>query len=154
MNKLFSFFFGQSPDTFARGKWVFTSPLPGEVRLLITAGCIFAAWWLYRAAKVGPRKSLLALRFAIIGLLFDALVESTVAVTYEAAACAPSLVEPELEALDRFSASHLFLSTSARYGPLFTSASALMACMMHVIMLTSPMLLDVASCTWLVCGST
>lgn len=69
MNKLFQFFFGQSPETFSRGKWVFTSPLPGEVRLLITAGCIFAAWWLYRAAKTGPKKTLLALRFAIIGLL-------------------------------------------------------------------------------------
>src|SRR6185295_8082656 len=100
-----------------------------------------------------PSSSRSSHTLAIIGSLFDARVESTVAVTYDAADCAPSLVEPAFAVLERFSASHLFLSTSARYGPLFTSASALSACMMHAIMFTSPMLLDVASCTWLVCVS-
>ncbi|CAN5467159.1 Ig-like domain-containing protein [soil metagenome] len=67
--RLFQFLFSQSPQTFAKGKLIFTSPLPGEVRLLLTVACAALVFWLYRAAKVGPRRWLLALRFAIVGLL-------------------------------------------------------------------------------------
>jgi len=67
--RLFQFLFSQSPQTFAKGKLFFSSPLPGEVRLLMTAAFAALVYWLYRSAKTGPRKWLLSLRFAIVGLL-------------------------------------------------------------------------------------
>jgi uncharacterized membrane protein len=72
LSKLFEILFGQSPDTFAKGKLVFTSPLPGEVRLLLAVAAIALVWWLYRKAAPSNKRTahwLLGLRIATIGLL-------------------------------------------------------------------------------------
>ena len=65
--------FGHPAATYAQGKLVFLSRLPGEVRILILAGLVALAWGLYRkaSARVSRRagKALLTLRIGLIALL-------------------------------------------------------------------------------------
>src|SRR5438128_9613693 len=86
---------------------------------------------------------------ARIGSRLLARVEFTVAVAnwFD---CAPPLA---LSVDERDSESHFCISMSALYGPSLTSASARNAPMMQVIMLTWLMPREVASSTWLFCGS-
>ncbi len=76
VNRLFEMLFNHSPADFARGKWVFTSPLPGELRLALCVVLLGLVFWLYRrasVAKTGTRRWLMGLRFAIVGLLLFVL---------------------------------------------------------------------------------
>ncbi len=69
---LFHFFFRHAPEDFAQGKWTFTSPLPGELRLLIAVAAIGAVVWVYRrgaAARKATARWLLGLRIAAVALL-------------------------------------------------------------------------------------
>lgn len=71
-DRLCQLLFGHPAETFSRGKLVFTSPLPGELRLLIAVAAVAAVWWLYRKAAPSNRKAarwLLGLRITAIGLL-------------------------------------------------------------------------------------
>jgi hypothetical protein len=86
---------------------------------------------------------------ARIGSLLLVRVEFTVAVAKLLAPVAPLALSVDA----RLSESHFCMSTSAIYGPSFTSASGRIALMMQVIMLTWPMPREVASSTWLCCGS-
>ncbi len=76
MTRLFEMLFNHSPADFARGKWVFTSPLPGELRLVLSIVLLGLVFWLYRrtnVAKPSTRRWLMGLRFAIVGLLLFVL---------------------------------------------------------------------------------
>jgi len=70
---LFEALFKYSAETYAYGHLVFLSRIPGEVRLLLLAGLVAAAWFLYRkvAGRTSRRanRALLALRIALVALL-------------------------------------------------------------------------------------
>src|SRR4051812_30153098 len=87
-----------------------------------------------------------------IGSLLLSRVEFTMDAMYDGAFDA-ALSEPERLESERAFGSHLFLSTSALYAPLLTSASGRMLVVKQVIMLTCAMPWDVASSTCVLCGS-
>lgn len=73
---MFQWLFNHPASDFARGKWVFTSPLPGELRLVLCVVLLGLVYWLYRRASIAKkstRRWLMGLRFAIVGLLLFVL---------------------------------------------------------------------------------
>ena len=74
ISSVFQWLFNQPLQTYLKGRLVFTSHLPGELRLLLFAGAGFAAWWLYRRAAVRlsrrQRNLLLALRMILLVEVF------------------------------------------------------------------------------------
>ncbi|MFW6161318.1 MAG: glutamine amidotransferase [Planctomycetota bacterium] len=70
---VFEFFFKLPAEAYARGRLIFKSSLPGEVRLLIAVGLAALAWYLYRRVSgrvaTRPRRALLGLRAAALVLL-------------------------------------------------------------------------------------
>lgn len=71
---MFQWLFGHPVEVFSKGNLVFTSPLPGGLRLLLFAAAVAAAWFLYRpsAQRTSRRiyRTLIALRLAILVVLF------------------------------------------------------------------------------------
>lgn len=74
MSRLFQWLFNQPPGLFLKGKLVFTSRLPGELRLLLFVLAAALVWFLYRRTAAGlPRRTrrlVLGLRLALVVLLF------------------------------------------------------------------------------------
>jgi len=72
-NRIFELLFNQPLQTFRHGTLVFTSHVPGELRLVAFVVAMAVVWFLYRkaATKTSPRvyRTLLALRIALVCLL-------------------------------------------------------------------------------------
>ena len=84
ISRAFSWLFNQPFDTYLKGNLVFTSPLPGAVRLLLFAAATLAVWFLYRRAtgKLSRRNRnlILGLRLALLVVLFFLLGAPTLRV--------------------------------------------------------------------------
>ena len=84
ISRAFSWLFNQPFETYRKGKLVFTSSLPGELRLLLFAAAALAVWFLYRRAsgKLSRRNRnlILGLRITLLVVLFFLLGAPTLRV--------------------------------------------------------------------------